>query len=231
MTDGAHETRRGAASPPDEGRAARLRARSRALRERARHHPFVLGLADGTLPPETFARWIVQDGFYLDTYARVLALAAAEAPSRAARTRWADLLHLTLHHELDAHRELAGQFELTEADLERGAPGPATRAYTDFLLAHGRASYGALVAALVPCGVGYAEIARDLARRPPSPDPRYAAWVRTYDDPAFYAAVAFMEAELDRVEEDETTLERVYLEGARHELAFWDQLLEAASPG
>lgn len=38
------------------------------------------------------------------------------------------------------------------------------------------------------------------------------------------APVAFMEAELDRAREDEAELERIYLEGAEHELAFWDAL-------
>lgn len=202
----------------------RLRRAAAAMYARALHHPFVSGLADGTLPPEVFARWIVQDGIYLDTYARVLALAAAEAPDRRARTRWADLLHLTLHHELAAHRALAARFGLSEEALEAAPAGPATRAYTAFLLEHARAGYAPLLAAVVPCGVGYAEIARHLAERPPSPEPRYAEWVRTYDDPAFYDAVGFMEAELDRASGVEANLEEIYLAGATHELAFWDQL-------
>jgi thiaminase (transcriptional activator TenA) len=47
------------------------------LAEVCLHHPFVRGLADGTLDPEAFRRYVVQDGFFLNAFARAYALAAA----------------------------------------------------------------------------------------------------------------------------------------------------------
>jgi thiaminase (transcriptional activator TenA) len=211
----------------DERLSARLRADAADTRARCLEHPFVLGLADGSLPPDVFARWVRQDWLYLDTYARVLALAAAHAPTRPARTRWAGLLHLTLHHELDLHRAFAARFGLTPCDLEATPAWSATRAYTTFLWTEARAGYGRLLAAVLPCGVGYVELARALASGPRPADPRYADWIATYDDPDFREAVAFMEAELDALEPSraaEAALARTYLAGAAHELAFWDQL-------
>ena len=41
------------------------------------HHPFVRGLADGTLESETFKRYVAQDAFFLNAFARAYALAAA----------------------------------------------------------------------------------------------------------------------------------------------------------
>ena len=41
------------------------------------HHPFVRGLADGTLEPETFKRYVAQDAFFLNAFARAYAFAAA----------------------------------------------------------------------------------------------------------------------------------------------------------
>ena len=35
-------------------------------------HPFVMGIADGTLPPSVFSRWVIQDWKYLLTYMKVL---------------------------------------------------------------------------------------------------------------------------------------------------------------
>ena len=46
-------------------------------------HPFVLGLADGTLPEDVFVRYLVDDAHYLDQYARVLAQLAVRAPTTA----------------------------------------------------------------------------------------------------------------------------------------------------
>ena len=36
-------------------------------------HPFVTGLADGTLDDDVFVRYLLDDSHYLDRYARVLA--------------------------------------------------------------------------------------------------------------------------------------------------------------
>ena len=41
------------------------------------HHLFVRGLADGTFDPETFKRYVAQDAFFLNAFARAYALAAA----------------------------------------------------------------------------------------------------------------------------------------------------------
>ncbi len=49
------------------------------LAEACLHHPFVRGLADGTLDPEAFRRYIVQDAFFLNAFARAYALAAARS--------------------------------------------------------------------------------------------------------------------------------------------------------
>jgi thiaminase/transcriptional activator TenA len=40
-------------------------------------HLFVRGLADGTFDPETFKRYLAQDAFFLNAFARAYALAAA----------------------------------------------------------------------------------------------------------------------------------------------------------
>ncbi|MFT4628389.1 MAG: thiaminase/transcriptional activator TenA [Myxococcota bacterium] len=198
-------------------RAARLREAAAPLRAACRAHPFVLGIGDGSLPPETFARWVVQDWLYLQTYADVLDRAAELAGGR-----WAELATLTRDEELRLHRTFAARFGLSAADLDGATPWPATVAYTGFLRTHAD-SYPTLVASLVPCGVGYVELAQGLAVQPPA-DPRYADWVAMYADPVFAEAVAWMEAELDAVHADDAALAAVYAAGAAHELAFWEQL-------
>ena len=42
-------------------------------------HPFVTGLADGSLPHDAFAFYVVQDALYLQRYADALALVASRA--------------------------------------------------------------------------------------------------------------------------------------------------------
>jgi thiaminase/transcriptional activator TenA len=53
------------------------------LRSAILAQPFLRELADGSLPIASFKHYIVQDSLYLAEYARVLAIAAARAPSTA----------------------------------------------------------------------------------------------------------------------------------------------------
>ena len=44
-------------------------------------HPFVRGLTDGSLSPEAFTFYVVQDALYLRWYAQALAAVASRAPT------------------------------------------------------------------------------------------------------------------------------------------------------
>jgi len=57
------------------------------LAEVCLHHPFVRGLADGTLDPEAFRRYVAQDAFFLNAFARAYALAAARSQRHHAHVR------------------------------------------------------------------------------------------------------------------------------------------------
>jgi thiaminase/transcriptional activator TenA len=208
------------------GLAARLRAEATPLRAACRQHPFVRGIGDGTLPPEVFERWVRQDWLYLKGYVDVLRRAAEAAPTPEAAARWRALHRLTVDTELALHRDFAARFGLSADELDGTAPYRATETYLRFLGQAAEAAYAVLVATLLPCGVGYVAIARDLAAGPAPADARYADWIRTYDDPAFREAVAWMEDELDAHAADVPAVEAAYAEGALRELAFWDALWE-----
>lgn len=214
-----------------ERRSQRLFERAAPSRRACLAHPFVRGLVDGTLPPATFSQWIVQDWHYLQTYIDALTALSRSAPTTEAAERWRSLAAFTRDEELALHRGLAADFGLAAADLERAPLGAATRSYTGFLRASVAEGYGEGVAAICPCGVGYLDLARHLASEPPSPEPRYAAWIAAYNDPAFADSVAFMTDELDAAPGDDGALEQVYLLGAGHELSFWQGLWEGGQRG
>jgi thiaminase (transcriptional activator TenA) len=143
-------------------------------------------------------------------------------------TRFAELLRETLVTEMALHREYAGQFGLTADDLEREVASPTTHGYCDFLLrTAATGDYLELVAALTPCMWGFSEIGQRLAERPEPADPRYAAWVRMYADPAFAELAGWCRDLLDRLAEGAgpthlAAAEVAFLTSSRLELAFWD---------
>jgi thiaminase/transcriptional activator TenA len=122
-------------------------------------HPTVRGIANGNLERARFRAWLVQDYLFLLDYVRLFALAAARAADTDTLGRLVDLAHATFHQELSLHRAYAAEFGLGEADLDRAEKSPTCAAYTDFLLrTAATAEFAEVLAALLPCMWGYAEL-------------------------------------------------------------------------
>jgi thiaminase (transcriptional activator TenA) len=196
--------------------------------ERQLAHPTVRGIATGDLEPARFRSWLVQDYLFLLDYVRLFALAAARAPDTDTLGRLVDLAHSTLHEELSLHRAYAAEFGLAQADLDRAEKSPQCAAYTDFLLrTAATGEFAEVLAALLPCMWGYAELGRAMAATGLPTESRYRRWIETYADPGFADLAAWCAALLDRATGGLpaarlAACERAFLTSLRHELAFWD---------
>lgn len=182
----------------------------------ALEHPFVRGVADGTLPRESFADFVAQDAFFLEAFCRAYGFGLAHSPDRTALDTFAALL-IGVREELQLHASYAAEWEI---DLATVRPTPATLAYTDFLLAiAARGDIGLICAALTPCMRLYAHLGRSLS---PPPSDTYARWVATYADPDFENLAATIERLLDAYAHDTTEVRTVYGRAMQLELAFFD---------
>jgi thiaminase/transcriptional activator TenA len=158
----------------------------------------------------------------------VFALGAAKAPDLQRMETFAELLHETLHTEMDLHRSYAAEFGISEAELEATDPAPTTRGYTDFLVrVAALGTFGDLVAALLPCMWGFNETAERLAADSLPDEERYAEWIRTYTSDEFADLADWCRALLDEVAAGapERTRERyrdLFHTSARYEYRFWD---------
>lgn len=108
------------------GLAARLWEANRDLAMVALGDRFVRGLADGSLPAESFKAYVAQDAFFLEAFARAYALALARSPDR----HGLETFHALITGGLDELR-LHASYALGRGPDARRA---ATLAYTDFLL-------------------------------------------------------------------------------------------------
>jgi thiaminase/transcriptional activator TenA len=191
-------------------------------------HPFVRGLADGTLEEERFKRWVLQDYLYLKEFARVFAWAAAKAEDLQSMAWYAGVLDLTLNTEMGLHRDYAARFSLTPQELESEPMWPTTRAYTDFLIR--TAADGDmldLLAVLLPCAWGYVDLAQSLAQEEPPQDQRYADWIVQYASEEFTQARDWLRDELDRLavgisEGKRARLTELFVVSSRYEWMFWE---------
>ena len=201
--------------------SARLWAASADLAAVALHHPFVQGLGAGTLPKQAFSSYVAQDALFLEGFARAYALALVRAPDRETLEVFADLI-TGVRDELRLHGSYAREWGADQA----AAPLPATSAYTDFLLATATlGGVGQVCAAMTPCLRLYAHLGSHLSVT--GTGGPYAAWVRTYADPAFANLATSLERQLDRHATDDTVTAATYRRAMKHELAFFDAALDA----
>ena len=86
-----------------------LRADSSGIWNALHAHPFLRELADGTLPLERFRFFIEQDDFYLEEYARCLAMGVARSRNDVELAYFTNDLLAVIEAELPSNRELLAQ--------------------------------------------------------------------------------------------------------------------------
>ena len=207
----------------------RLRQVADPIWERTFHHPIVQGIGSGATPLEHFTYFLRQDYIYLIEFSRLFAHAAIKSPTLESLTFFARLMQGTLATEMALHRTVCQSIGISAEELERTEPGPTTLSYTSFLLSV--AQGGTLVeilASVLPCFWGYAEIGERLAARGrPVDQPLYAAWIDSYTAPEYHAMCAGLRATFDDLAADVppamlARLERLFIYGSRYEYLFWE---------
>ena len=197
---------------------------NRDLAQACLEHPFVRGLADGTLPRATFAYYVGQDAFFLEAFARAYSVAAAKAPDWEAFRTFHELAGGVLE-ELRLHEGYAARWGV---DVHRVEPGAATRRYTDFLLATAwQHDVGVTAVAMSPCMRLYAWLGQQLAREG-IPDHAYADWIRTYSSDEFEALARQLETLADTYAQDTPLVRATYRYAMECELAFFQAAWETA---
>jgi thiaminase/transcriptional activator TenA len=200
--------------------SARLWAANSDLADQALTHPFVTGLADGSLSPQRYGAFIAQDAYFLDAFARAYALALVRAPDTATLLALADLIG-GVRQELGQHSSRIATLGLDEPSVR---PTAATTAYTDFVLAVAATREDGLIyAAMIPCMRLYAFLGSMLDATAAG---RYADWVTAYADPEFQALAVRLEQLLDQSAPDPAAATTLYRRAMTLELDFFDAAAE-----
>src|SRR5215207_1559400 len=184
-------------------------------------HPFVLGLADGTLPDGALQAWVQQDRiFVVEERWVVAALRAHGLPSRL------DDLLANLVRSLVLEAEAFTQTAAEHGFVPDAEPWPVCLGYTSYLRC---AAYdGTLegLTALYAAERAYLDTWTAVAGRSPA-DSAYHAWIQNWSGEAFRAFVAALGQGLDELAGAPSPtlagrLGVVFTGAARFELAFWE---------
>ena len=209
----------------------RLKAEASAEWRAYTEHPFIAGLAEGTLPEKAFRHYLVQDYLFLIEFARANALAVYKSFQLADLREAASGLSAILDVEMNLHVKLCAGWGLSPRDLEQALSAPEMLAYTRYVLDAGmRGDLLTLKVALAPCVIGYAEIAARLAARPDAcaPTNPYRAWIDEYAGAPYQEVAAKAQTHLDRLADLYSTPGRaaeligIFKEATRLETDFWE---------
>ncbi|WP_295043085.1 TenA family protein [uncultured Paracoccus sp.] len=193
--------------------------------------PFVMALADGSLPRAAFLTYLAQDYVFLIHFARAWSLAVTKAGSLTEMRACSATVHALLETETRLHVALCGQAGISERDLAATVEAPQNLAYTRYVLEAGYSGdFLDLLAALAPCVLGYGEIGARLLAESHAPD--YADWIATYGGPDYQTlcrdTAALIDAAVrDRLGPDAASLPRWaqlqdrFSTATRREAQFW----------
>jgi thiaminase (transcriptional activator TenA) len=186
-------------------------------------HPFVTGLTDGSLPPESFAYYVVQDALFLPRYAQALAAVASRAPDAAVTEMLVRHAAGIITAEMSLHEWIFAELDVDHAAAEEA---PTTLAYTSFLLASTLGgSYAEGIGAVLPCYWIYWEVGKHLMRLG-SPNAGYQRWIDTYGGEEYASDVREMIDAADALSDlapiERDKVQRRFRASSRYEWMFWD---------
>lgn len=151
-------------------------------------HPFVEGLRDGTLPQSCFLTYLVQDYLFLQNFSRAWALAIVKAGDLDEMRACSATVHTLLDHEMGLHVQTCARAGMGPEVLANAQEAVTNIAYTRYVLEAGYSGdFLDLLAALMPCVLGYGEIGLRLAQEV-APDTPYREWIDTYAGAEYQAA-------------------------------------------
>lgn len=190
-------------------------------------HPFLKGLADGSLPRSRFEYYLIQDTHYLRTFSKVLSVLAAKSP----RDDWGAILNehaiSSLQAERELHESLLGSYGVSAERAANTPIAPTAYAYMNHLLAvaHQR-PFAEGLAAVLPCYWVYWEVGKELHKQG-SKDAGYQKWIDQYAGEEFGGAVRqvleMMNAEAAHLDaRSREAVKQNFRTSTRYEWMFWD---------
>ncbi len=198
-------------------------------------HPFVVALADGSLDPDRFRFYQMQDARYLEAFADACSVISTRCVEPETKLWFIDAARLAIVVEQQLHAGYGEKLGYSPADIRKVDLTPNNKAYQDHMIsAAARGSLVEAIAAITPCPWLYTDLGQHLQSKLgeiPSDHP-YADWLHTYSDPGFvtYTNELLQHLQMEADRHGEPYLDRArdaFAKSVRFEWMFWDQAWRA----
>lgn len=199
------------------------------LWDKYNEHPFVKGIADGTLPLENFQFYMIQDHLYLMQYAKVFALGVLKAKNESDMRLFSSLIAATLDTENALHQDYLRRLNISQEMIAQAKPSIVTDSYTNYMIAIAeKEGLGELMAAVLSCSWSYKLIGDFMEKFPGATEQEfYGEWVNMYISDGYRSSNQLMIDMVDRLTEGYTeqqiqNLEHIVYVCSQYEYMFWD---------
>ena len=194
------------------------------------NHPFVKGIETGTLDPEKFRRYIIQDYHYLNEYSKVFALGVAKAKSLETMRLFSGVIEAIANVEMNIHKGYMGRLGVTQEELDSTKRELPNLSYTSYML---RVAYEEgepeILAAILSCALSYEDIAKKIVQNNPGSvnHELYGTWIKTYSGEEYCGLNDVLVSYLERSAKDYGVeqlnhLAEIFRECSLYEMGFWD---------
>ena len=195
-------------------------------------HDFVKQLTAGTLAPDSFRHYLVQDYLYLIHYTRVMALSVYKSDTLAQMRVGQAGINAMLDMEIAMYLDFCHQWDIPLEQVENAPESAVTIAYSRYILdAAMSGSLAELYAAIAPCLMGYGEIGKRIKEQSFVTDNPYQPWIDVFSSDEFQVITAQNEAQINTLLADARPaqadkFQRLFNTAARMEVNFWQQALD-----
>lgn len=195
-------------------------------------HDFVKQLTAGTLAPDSFRHYLVQDYLYLIHYTRVMALSVYKSDTLAQMRVGQAGINAMLDMEIAMYLDFCRQWNIPLERVENAPESAVTIAYSRYILdAAMSGSLAELYAAIAPCLMGYGEIGKSIKEQGSIADNPYQPWIDVFSGQEFQVITAQNEAQINTLLADASPAQAAKFQylfnaAARMEVNFWQQALD-----
>lgn len=194
--------------------------------QRCYEHPFLRGLANGTLPTDKFKFYLLQDNQYLDAFIKLHQALAKKMPTKEMAAPLLEALKPG-DNEIDKRQKIVDAVHITDSQVSSTELAPVATAYINHMYYQAYfVSPSAGVASLLPCYWSYAECFKKMAEAGPHTTSAYQAFIDLYAADDFQTGSANLVKLVDQLanqgnEETRQQMKHAFDLSSDYELMYW----------
>ncbi|MEC9438164.1 MAG: TenA family protein [Chloroflexota bacterium] len=189
------------------------------------HHPFVNEMGIGTLPPEKFRRYFLQDYVFVKDLVTMSGQAVAKAPDMESASVFNNFLGGILDPENDLFVRAFKEFGASSEEYSSVGANPTTQAFGDFVVRTAvEGTFDDIALVLFVTEGTYLDWGSRLLKEGANPDsPTYREWIYLHSPEVLGSLVRWLEAYINHsASMDRLRADYLFKTTLRYEYLFWE---------